>query len=136
MAVKPPSGIQSGISNLGITNQTTGAQVGGPAKAQAPQTQAATPVVNSEAAAKAFKDYKKLRDKLKAPFMSGAASLFTDNVVFPADLLDPQNPANDVKYLHLLTAVVGMKELSHFYATEEQQKEIEEVSGQDQKATS
>jgi len=95
-----------------------------PAKAEKATTPTVTSsVVNPEAVAKALKDYNKLKKNLKKPFMSGAAGLFTDNVNFPAELLDPLNPANDPKYLHLMSAMLGIKALEDYFATEEQAEE-------------
>lgn len=119
MTIKPPSGIGS----TPILPSVEGASK------VAPKTTAsvsATPLINPEAVAKALKDLQILRGKLKKPLMSGAASLFTDHVTFPADLLDPNNPANDPKYLHLLCAVLGMKDLEPFLATPEQWEEEED----------
>jgi len=87
---------------------------------------------NKMAVAKALKDYQKMQKNLKKPFISGAAGLFTDNVVFPADLLDPSNPANDPKYLHLYSAVLNLKELARFFAVNEQREEMEEEEEQEE----
>lgn len=93
----------------------------------------AAPPLNPEAVAKALKDYQKLRDKLKHPSLSGATGLFTDNVVFPQELLDPKNPANDPRFLHLLLAMFGMKEMKQFFATDEQRTEEEELEKENEK---
>ncbi|MDO8520336.1 MAG: hypothetical protein Q7T11_09295, partial [Deltaproteobacteria bacterium] len=50
----------------------------------------------------------------------------TDNIIFPPELLDPKNPLNDPKYLHLLFALFGLKELEKFLRTSEQRGEDEE----------
>jgi len=119
MVIKPPSGISPG----GVIPPS-------PAPTQAPKgaptsTQAPSGIVNPEAVAKAVKDYQSLERKLKKPFMSGAAGLFADKVVFPGDLLDPTNPANDPKYLHLLTAVLKLTPLTRYFATGEQAEEMD-----------
>lgn len=118
MAVKPTSG-----STPPATNTTSQNPSGAAAKpATSPiNTQG---IINPEAVAKALRDYQKLRKDLKKPFMSGAASLFTDSVVFPEDLLDASNPVNDPKYLHLLFAVLGQKQVSALFASEEQLEEL------------
>lgn len=123
MVVKPPSGAKPPPPPA-----TTGPQQGQPAqgKGAAAGTQATPNVVNPEAVAKALKDYQKLKKNLRKPFMRGAAGLFTDNVVFPGDLMDLQNPANDPKYLHLLSAVLGLQDLERFFSTEDQRVEMEE----------
>ncbi|MBI4412316.1 MAG: hypothetical protein HY541_07530 [Deltaproteobacteria bacterium] len=118
MSVKPPSGLPpSGMSQP--------AQPADGAK-KSSAASSTPPTVNPEAVAKALKDYQKMQKNLKKPFISGAAGLFTDNVVFPADLLDPENPANDPKYLHLYSAVLNLKELARFFAVNEQREEMEE----------
>lgn len=94
-----------------------------------------TPVINPEAVTKALKEYQTLQKKLKQPALTGAAGLFTDNVVFPQELLDPENPANDPKYLHLLLAIFGLKELKQFFATEEQKAEEEESDDEPTEST-
>lgn len=120
MVVKPPSGIPPG----GVTPPVS-QPAQGPKEPSAP-AQPASGNVNPEAVAKAVKDYQSLERKLKRPFVSGAAGLFADKVVFPADLLDPTNPANDPKYLHLLTAVLKLTPLTRYLATKEQVEEINE----------
>lgn len=132
MVVKPPSGTTPPI----LPNQTSSQ----PAE-QTTQTRSASPaatVMNPEAVAKALKDYQTLRKKLNNPsFLKGAAGLFTDNVLFPEELLDPHDPLNDPKYLHLLFAVFGMKEMKKFFATEDQNAEEEaEESCADEEASS
>ncbi len=79
-------------------------------------------VVNPEAVTKSLKDYNKLKN-LKKPFLKGAAGLFADNVNFSANLLDPLNPANDPKYLHLMSAMLGLDALENYFATVEQAEE-------------
>ncbi len=49
--------------------------------------------------------------------VSGALQIFGDSVVLPSNLTDPNNPKNDVKYLHLLSAVLGMEELERYFFT-------------------
>lgn len=126
MVVKPPSGVQPPPAAA----KPAASQ---PAKGPAKGAQATTTVVSPEAAAKALKDYQKIRSKLKQPFMKGAAGLFTDNIVFPSELLDPNDPANDPKYLHLLFAVFGLKELERFFATVEQREEEEDLEEEGEK---
>ncbi len=113
MSIKPPS---IGNSSPAQSTPTTSTPT-------ATSTEVPVNVVNPEAVAKALKDYQKIRDKLKQPNLSGAAGLFTENVVFPAELLDPNNPANDPKFLHLLLALFGLKEMKQFFQTEEQMVE-------------
>lgn len=120
--IKPPSGIMPPIvPPTGPTGQpqTT-------AKGEGVAPTAAPTVVNPEAVAKALKEYEQIRKKLKQPFISGAAGLFTDSVVFPPELLDPNNPANDPKYLHLLFALFGLKELERFLRSADQRAEEED----------
>ena len=123
MPVKPPSGIQPPS-----TPETGGSQAAQPAEAPkgAKAAQAPEGPINPEAVAKALKDYQKIRKDLNKPFISGAAGLFTDNIIFPVDLLDTTNPANDPKYLHLFSAVLNLKELARFFAVSEQREEEEE----------
>ena len=124
MPIKPPSGLPpSGISP---PSQPAEGAKKSTAVSSTPTT------VNPEAVAKALKDYQKMQKNLKKPFISGAAGLFTDNVVFPADLLDPSNPANDPKYLHLYSAVLNLKELARFFAVNEQREEMEEEEEQEE----
>jgi hypothetical protein len=58
----------------------------------------------------------------KSPLVSGALKIFGDNVVLPANLTDPQNPSNDVKYFHLLSAVLGLSDLERYFLTLDEQK--------------
>ncbi|MBX7148424.1 hypothetical protein K1X76_05015 [bacterium] len=116
MTIKPPQSITPNV--VTSTTVSTTASAKGPVVATQPQ-------VNPEAVAKAFSEYKKLRGNLKKPFMSGAAGLFTDNVIFPQELLDHTNPANDSKYLHLLFAVFGLKDVVSYFASAEQFEEDE-----------
>ncbi len=124
--IKPSSGVQPPITP----------EVDTPAKAVTPLSTnpvaaagaaEMAPVLNPEAVAKALKDYQKLRDQLKNKSFKGAASIFADNVVFPNELLDPNNPANDPRYLHLLLAMFGLKEMKQFFDTDEQRAEDEEI---------
>jgi hypothetical protein len=63
--------------------------------------------------AKGFLGYK------RSPLVSGALKIFGDGVVLPSQLTDPKNPANDLKYLRLLAAVLDLPELErHFFALE------------------
>lgn len=126
MVVKPTSGVQPPPSTVGPAESR-------PAEAPAKGAQETATVISPEAAAKALKDYQKIRNKLKQPFMKGAVGLFTDNIVFPSELLDPNDPANDPKYLHLLFAVFGLKELERFFAAVEQREEMEEEEKEDKK---
>lgn len=83
--------------------------------------------VDPNAIKAALNEYKRLRDKLRhRPWLAGAASLFEDSTIFPADLLDPQDPANDPRYLHLLCALFGLEEMEKMLATAEQIQESEE----------
>lgn len=133
MVVKPPSGNQPPVA------PTPNSVDGGTVKPTAANTATQAPkgIVNPEAVGKALKEYESIQKKLKKPFLAGAAGLFTDNVVFPADLLDPNNPANDMKYLHLLCAVLNMKELEGLFATpeqvEEKERDTEKGGGQEGK---
>jgi hypothetical protein len=60
-----------------------------------------------------------------SPLVSGAMKIFSDGVIFPANLTDPNDPRNDPKYLRLLAAVLGLEDLErHFHTLEgEEQKE-------------
>lgn len=128
MAIKPPSGVGTSqpvqpTEPAQKTTQTKGTSGGTPS----------APVVNPEAVAKALKDYQKLRQGPQKNFLSGAAGLFTDNIIFPSDLLDTTNPANDPKYLHLLFTLIGVKEMARHFATKEQQDEMDSEEEEDQK---
>lgn len=130
--IKPSSGVQPPIAETPV-----GQAPAKPATPVAANPPLATPL-NPEAVAKALKDYQKLRDQLKNKSFKGATGIFTDNVVFPNELLDPNNPANDPRYLHLLLAMFGLKEMKQFFATDEQRAEDEEMekvaqSGQNEK---
>jgi hypothetical protein len=61
----------------------------------------------------------------KSPLVSGALKIFGDNVVLPANLTDPKNPSNDVKYLHLLSAVLGLDDLERYFLTLDDKKQQE-----------
>lgn len=128
MAIKPPSGV--GPSQPTQPTQTV--QKTSQTKAPAVSTSSA-PIVNPEAVAKALKDYQKLRQGPQKNFLSGAAGLFTDNIIFPSDLLDTTNPANDPKYLHLLFTLFGVKEMARRFATKEQQDEMDEDQDEEKK---
>lgn len=121
MSIKPPSA-------TGTPGSTTISNADSAVK-QANATQPSAQVINPEAVAQAVKEYHQLKNKLKKPFLSGAASLFTDNINFPEDMLDTQNPANDPKYLHLLGAVIGLKHLEYMFLTPEQLAENDEEEG-------
>jgi len=126
MPIKPPSGFQPPVTS-DASSAAKPASAKPTATAAGPQTAGpAMPVINPEAVSRALKEYQKMRDKLKNPAFKGAAGLFTDNVVFPNELLDPNNPENDPRFLHLLLAVFGMKEMKQFFETEDQKKEEEE----------
>jgi hypothetical protein len=59
-----------------------------------------------------------------SPLVSGAMKIFSDGVMFPPNLLDPNDPKNDPKYLRLLAAVLGLEELErHFYTLEGEEQE-------------
>lgn len=60
-----------------------------------------------------------------SPLVSGAMKIFGDNVILPANLTDPKNPANDFKYLRLLSAVLGLDELERHFFTLEGEKQAE-----------
>lgn len=122
MTIKPPSGIPPSVAPATIPAATGSVSSPQTSQASAP---AATPI-NPEAVAKAVQEYQKLREKLKQPALSGAAGLFIDNLVFPVDLLDPNNPANDPKYFHLLCSLFGLKELKKYFETSDQYGEEEE----------
>ncbi|HBF12378.1 MAG TPA: hypothetical protein DDW49_03150 [Deltaproteobacteria bacterium] len=83
-------------------------------------------IMDPKAIAEAIDRFKKMRDRLKTPFFSGTAGLFTGEVVFPEGLLDPSDPSNDSKYLHLICTLFGLKELEKIFSSQEQQKEKEE----------
>lgn len=128
--IKPPSGVglsvpPSSTEGAGGVRPTSGQPVAG--------VPGEVPVINPEAVTKALKEYQTLQKKLKTPVLKGAAGLFTDNVVFPQELLDPKNPANDPKYLHLLLALFGLKEMRQFFETEEQKSEEEELEKEEDK---
>ena len=63
-----------------------------------------------------------LSSRQGSPLVSGALKIFGDNVVLPTNLTDPQNPKNDVKYLHLLSAVLGLDDLERYFLTLDDQK--------------
>lgn len=86
---------------------------------------------NPEAYAKALKDYKKMQENLRRPMLKGAAQLFADGISFPEELLDPKNPINDPKYLHLMCSIFGLKDLEQFFATVEQREESEQEESDD-----
>ncbi|MDX1386036.1 MAG: hypothetical protein R3257_00495, partial [bacterium] len=60
-----------------------------------------------------------------SPLASGAMKIFGDNVILPANLTDPNNPANDPKYLRLLSAVLGLDELERYFTTMDEKKQGE-----------
>ena len=124
MAIKPTSGNQPPIVPGSTSTGTTQAPKPQGTVDQSAMAKAAQ--ANPEAYAKAVEDYKKLRQKLKdKPMLSGAANLFTSGIVFPDNLLDPNNPINDPKYLHLLCSMFGLDDLEQFFATAEQREERE-----------
>lgn len=130
MSIKPTTGSTASVTTpeSGQTKNT-----------QAPSTSTITqpvPTINPEAVSKALKEYQKMRDKLKDPAFKGAAGLFTDSVVFPNELLDPNNPENDPRFLHLLLAVFGMKEMKQFFETDDQKEEEDEESEEDSQENS
>ena len=53
--------------------------------------------------------------------------IFGDNVILPSNLTDPNNPANDPKYLRLLSAVLGLDDLERYFVTREEEKQKEYV---------
>lgn len=115
--IKPPAApIAPSIPSAPASSVTTAAPAQTASAAQAP-------VLSPEAIAEAVRKYKKLREQLKNPLKAGASGLFTDNITFPAELLDPNDPANDPKYLHLLFAMFGLQELERYFATPEQEEE-------------
>lgn len=59
-----------------------------------------------------------------SPLMSGAYKIFSDGVVFPANLMNTMDATNDAKYLRLLAAIWGMDDLEKYFQTltEEQEK--------------
>lgn len=60
-----------------------------------------------------------------SPLASGAMKIFGDSVILPANLTDPNNPANDPKYLRLLSAVLGLDELERYFVTMDEKKQAE-----------
>lgn len=129
MTIKPPSG----ISPSGTTPVSGTAPQAPASKAQAPAPAATPSVINPEAVAKALKDYQKIQDKLKQPMLAGASGLFSENIIFPPEMLDPKNPLNDPKYLHLMFAVFGLKELEKYLKTVEQRAEDEGANEDEEK---
>lgn len=118
MVVKPPAGVPSHH-----VTQSPG-QASQPLPAKGLPVPQAPSVANPEAVAKSLQEYKKMQRKLGGRFVKGAAGLFTGNVVFPDDLLDPTNPENDLHYLHLLCAVLGIKHMADYFSSDEQRQEI------------
>lgn len=120
-SIKPP---------LGPTTKIVQTQMEAPGKQTTLATQAAPsvlPSINPEAISDALKKYQLIRSKLKDPkFLKSASGLFADQVTFPPELLDPTDPANDPRYLHLMFALFGLKELERYFTTPEQLKEREE----------
>lgn len=57
--------------------------------------------------------------------MAGAFKIFGDNVVLPSHLTDPDNPQNDVRYLRLFAAVLGLDELEKYFFTLDDKKQRE-----------
>lgn len=125
MAINPTSGVNTPATQV---NQASPAHTSAVTSENGTAAPATPQAINPEAVAKALKDYQKIRDKLKQPGLAGAASLFTGSVEFPEDLLDPNNPANDTKYLHMLLAMFGLKELTQFFETLEQEGEDHQES--------
>lgn len=60
-----------------------------------------------------------------SPLGSGAYNIFSDGVVFPANLLNTADPTNDSKYLRLMAALWGMDDIEKYFQTltDEQEKE-------------
>lgn len=131
MAIKPPSGVGSSQPTQPTQPAQKTTQTKAPAGDRPATNVPSAPVVNPEAVAKALKDYQKLRQGPQKNFLSGAAGLFTDNIIFPSDLLDTTNPANDPKYLHLLFTLIGVKEMARRFATKEQQDEMDEEENEE-----
>lgn len=123
MPIKPPSGITPSQ-----TSQTT--QTGQAEAKPVTQPRATQNIISPEAVQQALRDYDKIKKRLKKMPLKGLSGLFTDSVSFPPDLLDPKNPENDIKYLHLLLAVFGMKELKKLFATLEQNEEEEKLENE------
>ena len=122
MSIKPTSGIPGNLPPVT------------PSGENAP-TQKATPaqnIVNPEAVKEGGKkqleeDLKAFGDKWKKMLIAGG--IFTsggDGILFPQNLLDPYNPANDPKYMHLLSAILSMKEQKKKFMTKKQIEEEEE----------
>lgn len=114
-SVKPPSSVSTPSIDLPPSGASSSSK-------PSAGTAAAKPTASPEELAKALRDYQKLQSRLK-PMLTGAAGLFAENVNFPAELLDPSNPINDPKYLHLLSAMLGLKDLEKFFASQEQKVE-------------
>jgi len=62
-----------------------------------------------------------------SPLASGAMKIFGDSVVLPSNLTDPDNPANNPKYLRLLSAVLGLDDLERYFVTRDEEKQKEYV---------
>lgn len=118
MVVKPPAGVPSHHVVQSPGPALPPLQAKGAPVSQAPS------VANPEAVAKSLQEYKKMQRKLGGRFVKGAAGLFAGNVVFPDDLLDPMNPENDLHYLHLLCAVLGIKHMADYFSSDEQRQEL------------
>lgn len=114
-------------------------KVTGPSGPQGPQTPASTeakPATPSQPSAAVSQQSGKAMDDAfnrgpaslagfkSSPLVSGAMKIFADGVMFPQNLLDPNDPKNDPKYLRLLSAVLGLEELErHFYTLEGEEQE-------------
>jgi len=56
-------------------------------------------------------------NKASKMMVKSALTLFGDNVILPASLTDPKNPANDPKYHRLFSAVLGLGDLEKYFYT-------------------
>lgn len=132
----PPAMTQTSSSEVvgssTSVNQSANASSAKPAQMGQTSSASAVPLMNPEMLAMAVKEYQKLRKKLNSPVLGGAAGLFTDSIAFPEELMDPNNPASESKYLHLLVALLGMKDFSVLFESEEQNKESAEQEAQEE----
>ncbi len=78
---------------------------------------AAAAVPSDQAKGEVAKAAQGLLSYSSSRLVSGALQIFGDSVVLPSNLTDPNNPKNDVKYLHLLSAVLGLEELERYFFT-------------------
>lgn len=104
------------------------------AVAQQPTSVKATPSAKSPTSQDGFSSAAKgLLAHKSSPLVSGALKIFGDNVVLPAHLTDPENPQNDVKYLRLLSAVLGLDDLEKYFFTVDDKKHQEFLERKEKK---